>query len=414
MPGSEKTKEYRIGIDARFFGLENKGLGRYTNELLQGIDRLDQEKKQGENSAGVGNLTRRIVYYVFLLPEKYDEFQPRAKNIKKIKAPWRWYSWREQFFFPFLLRKYRLDLVHFLHFNVPVFFYKKDFVVTIHDLTLFHYPTFRNTTLNKFFYLGKLLAYHFLIRRVVKKARRIVAISKFTKKDLQKTLAVPAEKIKVIYEGYDFLPVDRREFSESAGKGDILKKYAIMEGYILYVGNAYPHKNLERLLLAWQRFGEAGLVGKRKLLLVGKNDYFYDKLKKFVAERGIKKVIISNQVSDEELDSLYRRADLFVFPSLYEGFGLPPLEALARGVPVISSDSGSLPEILGKNVLYFKAESVNSIFEALKKGLEKASHEKGKMSLSGKYFLQKKKYSWRKMAKKTIALYEEVLKEKEK
>ncbi len=146
--------------------------------------------------------------------------------------------------------------------------------------------------------------------------------------------------------------------------------------YILYVGNAYPHKNLKRLNLAFEKVKQDGL--------------------------NYELVLITDFVDDKELDNLYRNASLFVFPSLSEGFGLPPLEAMARGVAVVSSNATSLPEILGDGALYFNPLDIDDMAEKIKKAL---TDENLRKKLIEKGFEQVKKYSWRKMAEETLELY---------
>lgn len=147
--------------------------------------------------------------------------------------------------------------------------------------------------------------------------------------------------------------------------------------YILYVGSNYPHKNLKRLIFAF-----------KKLNL----DY--------------ELVLITDFVSDEKLNKLYRNASLFVFPSLIEGFGLPPLEAMARGVPVACSNTGSLPEILGEAAVYFNPLDIDDMVEKIKKTL---SNDRAKKDLIEKGFEQIKKYNWGKMAKETLEVYKNIV-----
>ncbi len=403
---SKKNKIYRVGIDARFFGLENKGLGRYTKELIEHLDALNKKLEVESLPRQMTWDQKSIEYYIFLRKNNFDKYKPSAKNIHKVKADYKWYSWAEQLFFPRLINKYNLDLMHFTHFNAPIF-YRKKFIVTIHDLILFHYPTIRNTTLNKLVYFFKLTAYHFAIRTVVKKANKIIAISEFTKQDIINSLKIKKEKIKVVYEGAEFAmnKLEKSSKEENTNvKNAIFKKYGIINKYLLYVGNAYPHKNLERLVLAFNKLEIKG-GSKLQLVLVGKKDYFYEKLEKFIDENNIKNIIITDYISDLELSDLYLRTELFVFPSLYEGFGLPPLEALAKGVPVVSSSESSLREILQDKVIYFNPKSVKSIRE----GIEQALQNEKKILNSNDREKIKNKYSWVRMTKTTIEIYKKVI-----
>lgn len=158
-----------IGIDARFFGSIGKGLGRYTQKLIENLEKIDHENQ----------------YVVFLRKENFDEYQPKNKNFQKALADYQWYTFSEQIKMPLLLNKFNFDLVHFPHFNVP-FFYRKKFVVTIHDLILLQFPTVKGTMLNPVFYKIKFWCYKFIIWSAIKRARRIITVSNFTKNELLK------------------------------------------------------------------------------------------------------------------------------------------------------------------------------------------------------------------------------------
>ena len=214
----------KIGIDARFFGSIGKGLGRYTQKLIENLEKIDNENQ----------------YVIFLRKENFDEYQPKNKNFQKVLADYQWYTFAEQIKMPRLLNKFKLDLVHFPHFNVP-FLYRKKFVVTIHDLILLEFPTVRGTTLNPFFYKIKFLFYKFIIWSAIKRAEKVITVSNFTKKELLKYYKkdLKEEKIAVTYEaGSDYIKND--EYNQSSDV-EILKKHGIIKPYLLYVGNAYQH-----------------------------------------------------------------------------------------------------------------------------------------------------------------------------
>jgi glycosyltransferase involved in cell wall biosynthesis len=351
----------RIGIDARFFGPKDKGPGRYTENLIRNLEKLDIKNQ----------------YFIFLRKDNFDEYQPQNPNFKKVLANYKWYGWKEQLFFPFKLKKYKLDLMHFTHFNAPIF-YRGKFIITIHDLILRHFPTSRKNLRNFLFYPFKQLMYRLAFGQVVKRAKKIIAVSRYTKKDILKYYNINPEKIEVIYEGV-FQHKDVRN----------------PQKYILYVGNVYPHKNLENLILAFRKIKQDNF--NLQLVLVGGNDYFYKKLKKNNDD-----VIFTGFIKDEDLNILYNNAALYVFPSLYEGFGLPPLEAMARGLAVVSSNATCLPEILGDAALYFNPLDIDDIAEKIKKVL---ADNNLREQLIQKGFAQVKKYSWKKMAEETLKLY---------
>ena len=377
----------KIGIDARFFGPIGKGLGRYTQKLIENLERIDTVNQ----------------YFIFLKKENFEEYIPQNKNFQKVIAHYPWYSFSEQLLFPRLLRKYKLDLMHFPHFNVPLFYGRK-FLVTVHDLILIHFPTTKNSTLHPFFYRLKFFAYRLIINFAITRSEKIITVSNFTKNDiLDNYQKIGAEKIKVTYEACeDFCMLSPNRDEE------ILASYAIMKPYIIYVGNAYPHKNLERLISAF-----AILKNTQKdlaLVLVGKKDYFYQRLKNLVGEKKIENIIFPGYVPDYHLDILQHHAAAYVFPSLYEGFGLPPLEAMAKGVPVVSCDHPCMQEILGTSAHFFDGRNEKKIAVAIEEVL---LNEKLRNSLIKDGYRQIQKYSWKKMARETLEIYENSLKNKD-
>jgi glycosyltransferase involved in cell wall biosynthesis len=376
----------RIAIDARFYGPKQKGLGRYCQKLVENLEKLEKDNQENQ-------------YYILLRKENYDDYQPKNKNFHRLVADFKWYSFKEQTSFLFFLNKQKFDLIHFCHFNVPLFYGGK-FVVTIHDLILLHYPTPRNTTLNKYFYFFKLWAYRRVIKNCVKKAKKILAVSEFTKKDIVQNLGTRSDKIKVALEGCDL----KCRLGRSADS-EILEKYGIIKPYLLYVGNAYPHKNLFRLCQAFRMIRK--VQPQMNLVLVGGKDFFYERLRREVLEQKMEGIFFAGHVQDGDLDVVYKNARLYVFPSLYEGFGLPSLEALAKGVPVVSSGRTSMAEILGQAALYFDPEDIESIFRSINSALED-SRLCDKLVQVGQKRLEK--FSWQKMAKETLEVYRECLK----
>ncbi|KKQ52553.1 MAG: glycosyl transferase, group 1 [Parcubacteria group bacterium GW2011_GWD2_38_11] len=370
-----------IGIDARFFGLLGKGLGRYTQKLIEHLEAIDSENQ----------------YVVFLRKENFDEYQPFNKNFTKVLADYRWYSFAEQILYPRLLREYKFDLVHFPHFNVPLL-YRRPFVLTIHDLILVHFPTLRATKLNPLWYWIKYVAYKWTISSAIKRAKSIIAVSEFTKNDILGEYPEAKAKINVTYEACD----DLCRISSSAPHL-ILEKYGIIKPYLLYVGNAYPHKNLQQLIDAFAIVSST--FPDMQLALVGKEDFFYQRLKAYCLKKNIVGVHFLGFVSDQDLDVLYRFAKAYVFPSLYEGFGLPPLEAMAKGAVVVSSDHPCMREILEDAAWYVDAHSAEKFAEGIVNVLDDKNL---RLNLIEKGYQQIKKYSWNKMAKETLVIYEKI------
>ena len=375
----------RIGIDARFFGPLGKGLGRYTQKL---IENLEKEDAQNE-------------YFVFLRRENFDEYQPQNKNFHKVLADYRWYTFAEQIMMPFALWRHKLDLVHFPHFNVPVF-YPGKFLITIHDLILIHFPTIRGTTLHPLFYKFKYLAYKITISLAIRRAQKVIAVSRFTKKDILKNYKVNPVKMEMIYEACDdFCLIGSGDSKELLKKYNLIDSHGIIKPYIIYIGNVYPHKNPENLALGY------ALAKKEKftdlqLVFVGGEDYFYCRLKKFIQDNNVPDVVFAGRLNDGELSTVLRSAILYGRPSLYEGFELPPLEAMACGVPVICSDRECAREILGSAPYYFNPHDPKSAKEAIERVLTDVDL---RQDMVKKGYAQAKKYSWKKMAKEILEIY---------
>jgi glycosyltransferase involved in cell wall biosynthesis len=281
---------------------------------------------------------------------------------------------------------------------VPIL-YNKPFVVTIHDLTMYHYPRPEATTLGPLKFWFKDKAHRLVVRHAVRKAKKIIVTSEFTKQDVRKTLGVPMEKMVVTYQA----PFERYKLQDTNKFKIQNSKFKITEPYVLYVGAAYPHKNLGGLLKAWKIFCEK--YGEDyKLVLVGQKNYFYNNLQSSIFN--LKSVVHLDNVSDDELVSLYSNASLFVFPSLYEGFGLPPLEAMSHGVPVASSNRACMPEVLGEAALYFDPENYEQMADVIHRGL---MDEDVRFQLKNNASELLKAYSWEKLARETLCLYEDVM-----
>ena len=333
----------RIGIDARFYGSIGKGLGRYTSELISHLEKIDDDND----------------YVIFLRASNFASYVPKNPRFTKVLAEFPWYTWREQLLYPKLLKSHRLDLMHFPHFNVP-FFYRRPFVVTVHDLILLSHPTTRATKLGPLLFWIKFQLYRLVIRRAIADAEAVITVSHATKNDIIERFPFAKQKdIVVTYEACASSLEKRPNVSPL--REDIKKPFA------LYVGNAYPHKNLERLMEAFAAFRKNDHADWQ-LVLVGTEDYFYDRLKNESTRRGQnEKVTFFGHATDEELSALYDTASFYVFPSLCEGFGLPPLEAMCHGLPVTSSKASCMPEILDDAALYFDPKDPAAIAEALAK-----------------------------------------------
>lgn len=366
----------KIGIDARMYGPAHAGLGRYVQQLISHLQKLETEHE----------------FVLFVKGEHFNDVVISNNRFSKVCADIDWYGWKEQFGFKKIIDAQNVDLMHFPHWNVPLL-YNKPFVVTIHDLIMQHYPRKEASTHGPIWHFIKDKIGRLVLRHAARKARKIITPSMFSKQDIVQTLGVLEEKVVVTYLGVaeDAVP-NKKTFSEPN----------IQKPYVLYVGNAYPHKNLEGLLQAWYIF-EQTYGSDYTLVLAGKENYFYKKIQQSVAAKQCKNVVFTGFVGDTDLDGLYAQAELFVFPSLYEGFGLPPLEAMARGVPVVSSNRACMPEILGEGVVYVDPEDYEAVAEGMRTVL-KDSDVRFRLTQKAKKELER--YSWDKCAKKTLGVYE--------
>jgi len=371
----------RIGIDARFYGPTGKGVGRYSQKLIENLEKIDQEND----------------YFIFLSRENFSLYNPQNPKFNKVLSPYQYYSFKEQVFFPFQLKKFNLDLVHFLHFNVP-FFYSGKFIVTIHDL-IHHLPGRQGSGRSFFIYWIKKQVYKLITSSALKRAEKILTVSRFSKEQIVKLTKVDQGKIKVVYESAD---PPQKGFLEKNKELELLKDIP----YLLYVGNAFPHKNLNRLLQAFKIVYSSLDLPKLSLVLVGAMDPFFKKLQKLAFQIGINNnVIFAGKISDPELVWLYQNALAYVFPSLIEGFGLPGLEAMSYGLPVVASNCGPLPEIYGEAVLYFNPEDMVEMAKKISRIIQDSNL---RQELSSKGREQIKKFSWLKMAEETLDVYKSV------
>ena len=320
------SKPFRIGIDARFYGpAVGGGLGRYVGELIAALEDLDHTYE----------------YVIFLKKENYDQYVPRAHNFRKVLADIHWYSLREAALFPRLIAREHIDLMHFTHFNVPLW-YTAPFVVTVHDLILPKYSRLRSL-IHAPAYFAKLAAYHLIIAHALADAQKVIAVSHATAEEITRMYGTAAGCVAVIPEGYAL----RTTSASQPIKSDLLRNF------ILYVGSAYPHKNLTNAIRGFEQFRKQGNeFADWQFVLVGKPDFFYARLQQWVAAEHIPNIIFYGFAGDAELADLYRRARLCMTASREEGLGLPVLEALALGCRIACSAIPAFQEIVGASYPY--------------------------------------------------------------
>ena len=340
------------------------------------------------NMSGIGtyiqNLMKNNCYDIAL--GRKDEIKKIDNKIYTIEFDSPIYGIKEQLKFPYKkLRKEKPDVLHVPHYNVPIF-YRGKIVVTIHDLTHLILPEF----------LPNKLAYYyakFMIWIALKKADKVITVSQNTKNDILKMFKVKPDKIEVIYNGVgeEFVKKDKKDIKYLYEKFNIPNNKKI----IMYVGNLKPHKNLERLLEAYSK-----IIQREEtcLLLVGKAFKKYDVLEEKEKELGIEKQVIhTGIVTQNELVDLYNLADLFIFPSLYEGFGLPVIEALSCGTNVVCSNNSSIPEVGGRYANYFNPYDSEDLKNKIEEQIQK------ERNINCDEWL--KKFDWKINANKTKKIF---------
>ena len=330
----------RIGIDVR---LDRTGIGRYTLRL---VDEL----------IGLGG---EFEYVLFARADTYRTLEDLHPNVERRLADIRWYTVAEQVRLPRILKAAGVDLVHFPHFNMPLV-YDGPYVVTIHDLTHFRRLALANSTDDRGARPWKAIPYKIVLSRAVRRATHVIAVSEATKHAVISRLGVHSQRVSVTYEGVDtgLLATSDPGAPERLG---------VRGPYFLYVGAAYPHKNLPRLLAGFARFHAAGVgMFQHRLVLTGDQGPYKERLVSLATDLGIADSVTSTgSVTDAELSALYRGATGLTLVSLSEGFGLTGLEAMALGVPVVASRIDSLLEVYGDAALFVNPLDVSEIADGL-------------------------------------------------
>jgi glycosyltransferase involved in cell wall biosynthesis len=353
-----------IYINARFLTQKVTGVQRYALEISK------QLRVQYPGALFIS--PRKIVH-----KDMMNEFDGSACGILT------GHLW-EQIVLPHYLKKANNPLLVNLGNTAPLF-YKKQ-IITIFDLSFLRNPEWFS---RKFYYY-----YRFLIPKIANKALKIITISEFSKKEIVRLLNVPEQKIQVIYCGAN------TKFRGNITPGE--PRLIEPKNYILSVSSLEPRKNITNLILAFKKMALSDV----HLVLVGSRASVFanNELKDLTQLQ--KNIIFIGYLSDDQLARLYNNAKLFVYPTFYEGFGLPPLEAMACGCPVVVSNTASLPEVCGDAAYYVDPYNVESIAEGMHKML---TDEALRQSLIKKGLERAKLFSWEKSAKKYIEVIEEVL-----
>lgn len=367
----------RVAIDIR--KLHDFGIGTYIRNLLRHLARLDRDTE----------------FVLFCRPEDYANVRELGSNFRGVPERSAPYSLREQLSLPWLARREKADVYHAPHYVLPALTPGRS-VVTIHDCIHLMFPEYL-----PYHRLGTICA-RAMMYSATHRADRILTVSESSKRDILRFFQVRPEKIAVIYNATD--EHFRIPPTEDA-VARVRERYQLQDPFVLYVGNVKPHKNVERLIEAFALVRRRRMDGL-KLVIIGDEISKFQTLRRAVLKHKLHKhVRFLGFVPDGTLSVLYRLASVFVFPSLYEGFGLPPLEAMACGAPVITSNVSSLPEVMGGAALLVDPYSAESIAEAIGRVL---SDPVLAAELRAKGLARAQDFSWEQSAARTLEIYREV------
>ena len=362
---------------------ERAGIGHYTFHLVRALLELDRQNEY-------------VLYFDHRMPGAItDDFMHPNVTVRRLPFS------RYRKFLPFaythlLLAAYltrdRLDVFH-APANVMPLSYNRPTVVTVHDLAIYEHPEW---------FPSQIAATRLLVPQTIKRANAIIAVSKATKRDLLKHFTVPAGKVIVVPEAVDTTLLPLRDMNT-----DIHRAYKLPPQYVLYIGTIEPRKNLSTLIQAWRQLNlKYPAVTKDKALIIAGGLGYHGKRKlKLIQAQPKSTVKYLGYVSHNHKIKLIRSAAAFVFPSRYEGFGLPVLEAMQLGTPVITTNVSAIPEVAGSAALLFKPDDVRSLTENIRQILIRPALAH-RLSAAGRK--QAKQYSWSRTARETLAVYRRV------
>ena len=391
----------KIGINAYFFKFPASGSGQYLKHLLNALAEVDGQNEyvlfgpqpltQNGNEYSQELSATTFPYQAHLAPA----FARRNENIEKV-------VW-EQFTAPSAAKKADVDIFHVPYFAPPLR-PRTPTVVTIHDVIPMRLPAYRAG--------AKVAAYMRLVARAAHSATLIITVSQHAKQDMMGALNLPAERIRVIYEaaGEEYTPITSTETLAAARA-----KYGIGQHYIFYLGGLDSRKNVPQLVLAFAHLYKQMDDPDLQLFISGDPDKqtgpFFPDPRPIAAELGITDKIVFRFVEDADKPAIYSGASLFVFPSIYEGFGLDPLEAMSCGTPVVCSNRTSLPEVVGDAAITVDPNDTQALVEAMRRVL--TDHELA-ADLRERSLQRAQQFSWHTTATETLAAYEETFRRSKK
>lgn len=383
----------KIGVNALFLQTPATGSGQYLIHLLNALAEIDQQNEYILLGA-TSQKTQSKLSPLMRFPYQESRVPALARSNENIeKLVW------EQFTGPAAARKAGVDLLHVPYFAPPLF-PRTPAVVTIHDVIPLRLPLYRAG--------ARVEAYMRLVARAASKATLIITVSQHAKQDIMDVLHVPAERLRVIYEapGDEYVPV-----TDPAVLATARRRYGLDEQYIFYLGGLDQRKNVLHLVRAFALLYRQLENPNLQLFISGSPDKgkkgsLFPDPRPVAAELGVANKIIYRFVEEEDKPAVYSGASLFVFPSLYEGFGLPPLEAMSCGAPVICSNRTSLPEVVGDAAISLDPDDLQAMAEAM---LSVLTDSTLRDNLRARSLQRAAQFKWHKTAAETLAVYEEAL-----
>lgn len=374
----------KVGLDLDGLNLQSGGIGRYAVNLINHLNPLLKDSPQDEMFVFFHHSFEKGL----IRKKSHLKFVPEFTRVKSNVL-------RKGLFLPFALRKWDLDLFHGVdHVGLPFLYKDKKcrYIVTIHDLITRIFPY-------KFSFKHRLIQ-NSLLSLVLRKADKVIAVSRSTKQDLLRFYPQCEEKIKVIYEGVEphFYPRSAQEVQR------VRRKYRIDQNYFLFLGTLEPRKNIGRVVESFIRFKQE-TPAELKLVITGRKGWLYKGILEQIRRSPYSQdLLFTDFVEDEDLPALYSGAEVFLYPSLYEGFGLPLLEAMACGAPVITSNGSSLRELAEGSALLVDPWKEDQLIQAM----ERMKDSRIKSQLKKRGLERVKEFSWRKTAEETLKLYKEI------
>ena len=365
----------KIVIDAREWSTTT---GRYTERLVHYLQEVDKDKSHR--------------YIILQRPKDFANWQPSSKRFTKVQTRFKEFTFAEQFGLLWQIMRLKPDLVHFPMVQQPIL-YQGKVVTTMQDLTTLR---FVNPSKNRLVFRCKQWVYRWVNFIAARKSVAIITPTEFVKDDVARHMHANSRKITVTYEAGDTIDAAPEPVEALEGKQ-----------FIMYVGRPLPHKNLGRLIDAFAVLKQTH--PDLHLVLAGKTDALFRRHERETRHKGIPDVHFTGFVTDGQLKWLFQHTAAYVFPSLSEGFGLPPLEAMSCGAPVVSSNATCLPEVNGEGAYYFDPLDTEDMANAIGKVIDNEKL-RTKLIVAGKK--QAKRYSWRRMAEQTLDVYRQVLGEK--